>query len=186
MTCERPGRIRLTNRVRRIRWHARKPEMFIQLRAVWSPSGASRKANNQMDLNRHGMAAMKWWSEQKPQAFKAMSPQERQTFFSSLGKQVADLTLEIEQSMQQEGQTGWKSQMAELSTSKREAENKAYQILVWVDPELEQEVEPERLDGMPSDLEHPLWTMLDDDQVTQVEFRAELDKWRKSVRPNHS
>lgn len=186
MTCVHPGRIRLTNQVRRILWHAEKPETSIQLRAVWSPSGASRKANNQMDLNRHGVAAMKWWSEQKPQAFKAMSPQERQTFFSSLGNQVADLILEIEQSMQQENQTGWKNQMAELSTTKREAETRAYATLVWVDPELDQETAPERLDGMPSDLEHPLWAMLDDDQATPVEFRAELDKWRQSVRQERS
>lgn len=156
-----------------------------------------------MLMNRYGQMAMDHWKQWLPSRFSLL--EDPQSYFADLGEQVEEMVLAEVSALEAanaERLAGmdYLTRVGTLNALQRQAEEPIMSEMVFLDPEpslSEQEDldAPAELlkttpgmdqDGMPADRTHPLWAMVQDEDVDQKTFRTAYRAWLKEELSNQA
>lgn len=93
-------------------------------------------------MNQYGRRAMRHWQKWLPERYQELEDPEE--FFTELGEQAAEeidnLSTELDAQYPDRDQAGYSDRVAQLSTSRKMAENQVTRDLLLVDPEDEEKI----------------------------------------------
>lgn len=137
-------------------------------------------------MNRYGALAMKHWQRWLPNSYRSLTNPIR--FFETLGDQVeaqiADQTTTATSDLPPN--EDYLAAVGEYNAIRHQVEEQILTEWVYLEPEPQTQDpdEPrETLTGMPTDPDHPLWAMIEDDSTSAEEFLTALRQWRTTLPP---
>lgn len=149
-------------------------------------------------MNSYGLTAQRAWSELAPDQV----PNLPANFFAELGEQIQDQVIEVADQMvaRMELSRDYLTNVGQRQMARLRAEEMVLQDLVWdqlptsgeYEAEEEDEEEGEqseyqyddegrRLEGMPTDRNHPVWEAYNDDEISVEEYGRRLRAYRQEV-----
>lgn len=147
-------------------------------------------------MNEYGALAMRHWQKWLPQRFSQI--EDPTLFFSQLGEQVQDAIVETEQELEAKVDLAgleYLETLGRLNAIRMQARELVLNQMVLLEPESPEgnELEDEAMGlsnplaewmdetGMPRDRQHPLWAMMEDENVSTEEFAAASAAWEDSL-----
>lgn len=140
-------------------------------------------------MNQYATMALRHWKKWLPNRYAAL--EDPTTFFTQLGERaaatIADETTQAATRLPQ--QPDYLAAVGEWNALRNGIEERVLREMILIDPEpqmLEDDLEDDPLEtpsGMPTDPDHPLWKMREDDSISVDEFRTALLRWRATLPP---
>lgn len=139
-------------------------------------------------MNRYGAMAQQHWRTWLPTRYSELS--EPTIFFARLGDEVeariARETTQLASRAPAQPETpDYLTAVGAWNAIRAGVEEQILREMVLLEPEPQtqdlDEIPRETPTGMPTDPDHPLWAMLEDDEVDQETFATALRSWRANL-----